>query len=362
MKLMREIAADCRGAARLSWHKLQKRRAIIATVPVASCLVIGLLSGYKVESSIAAGSAFTVGFGAFNALGSAPVLSMALTSLFIATATIVGSLCGLTPTSLFLASAAVGILAGTLFAAGEHASWVGLQSATFFVVAAAFPLGSKYAFLRGAIVLAGGAAQVIFYMCFWLLEPAGGLDRSIKQWRRGARNRGRQIRDAAYFRSPPVQHGIRLAIVICMATYIYRRFSIRDGYWIPMTALLILRPNWSVTRSRGLARMGGTLLGAGFASLLVLVVSDSPFVLLLLTIAFALGCFSLQQVSYALFCCVLTFYVVSLLAFDNVVPHRAILLRLLCTLIGGVISLIVDGLWPKSLQSDEAMAQPEVVR
>lgn len=108
--------------------------------------------------------------------------------------------------------------------------------------------------------------------------------------------------------------------------------------------------------------MGGTLLGAGAASLFVLFVSDNPLLLLLLTIAFTLGCFSLQQVSYALFCCVLTFYVVFLLAFDNVVAHRAILLRLSCTLIGGVISLLVDGLWPKRLQSDGATAQPEVAR
>lgn len=312
-------------------------------------------------ASIAAGSAFTVGFGAFNALGSAPVLSMALTSLLIAAATVGGSLCGLTLTSLFLGSTLVALAAGALFAAGKHASWIGLQGATFFVVAAAFPLGAQYALQRGALVFVGGVTQVALYMGLWLLGPPGGLGRSIEQWKRGARTRSRQIHDAAYLRSPPVQHAVRLAIALCTATYIYRHFVIPDGYWIPMTALLILRSDWSATRSRAVARMGGTLLGAGVASLIVLTVSHSPLTLLFLTIVFTLACFGLQQVSYALFCCVLTFYVVFLLAFDNVVAHRTILLRLFCTLLGGSTSLLVDGLWPKSLQQNGRQHSPDTV-
>lgn len=117
-------------AVDLFWHKLEKRRAALATCPVAACLVVGLFSGHKVGASIAAGSAFTVGFGAFNALSSAPMLSMVLTSLLIATATVVGSLCGLTPATLYLGSVTVALVTGGLFAAGKHASWIGLQSAT----------------------------------------------------------------------------------------------------------------------------------------------------------------------------------------------------------------------------------------
>lgn len=352
MNLKSAIVELCREITLLPWQKLQTKRAIVATIPVAACLAVGFFSGHKLEASIAAGSAFTVGFGAFNALSRAPVLSMALTSLLIASATLIGSLCGLTLTSLFLGSLGVALLAGMLFAAGKDVSWVGQQSATFFVVAAAFPLGTKYALARSALVLAGGATQVALYMSFWLVKGAGGFDTSVEQWKRGARRRSQQIKRAAYFRSPPVQNGIRLAIAICAATFMYRQFGIRHGYWIPMTALLVLRPYWSVTRSRGLSRMGGTLLGAGIASLLVLVVSDNPLILLLLTITFALGCFCVQQVNYTLFCCVLTFYVVFLLASDNVIAHRAILLRLFCTLIGGCTSLLIDGLWPRSLQSN----------
>lgn len=350
--MKRRAADSLREAADQVWHKLEKRRAAFATCPVAACLVVGFFSGHKASASVAAGSAFTVGFGAFNALSSAPVLSMVLTSLLISAATIVGSLCGLTPATLYLGSVAIALAAGGLFAAGKHASWIGLQCGSFFVVAAAFPLGSRYALLRGALVVAGGATQVALYMSLWLFMPAGGLLESIEAWRLGAVLRGRQVRQGTYFHSAPVQHGIRLAIALCAATYIYRHFAIHDGYWIPMTALLILRPDWSVTRRRGLARICGTLLGAGTASLVVLAVSDRAVILLLLAIAFTLACFSLQNVSYALFCCVLTFYVVFLLAFDDVAAHRTILLRLLCTVIGGCISLLVDGLWPKRWQNN----------
>ena len=39
-----------------------------------------------------------------------------------------------------------------------------------------------------------------------------------------------------------VPYALRLAITLGVSTEIYRHFGFANGYWIPMTALLVLRP------------------------------------------------------------------------------------------------------------------------
>jgi uncharacterized membrane protein YccC len=66
-----------------------------------------------------------------------------------------------------------------------------------------------------------------------------------------------------------------------------------------MTALLVLKPQWTATLSRGIARFLGTLAGAGVA--LVLTGSFNTPVLLLMVLVCAWGCFVVQAVNYAVF-------------------------------------------------------------
>ena len=334
----------------LDFSKTEGKQAFLAAAPVALCLLAGYLSGHKGASAIVGGSAFTIGFGAFNALSKAPVLSMSLTSVILALVTVLGSLCGLHGLTLYAGTIAMAAIAGLLFAAGKHASWIGLQAATFFMVAACFPMGWEQASRRALLVFAGGVAAVLLRMLGRFFEPPGGFGKSVRRWRAGLVARKTDLAFSFHPRSPAVQHGLRLVLTLTACTALYRHFRIHDGYWMPMTALLVMRPDWRSTRSRGIARMSGTLVGAGLASVLVLSVSNSSLVLLLLAIGFMVACYSLQGVNYALFCSFLTAYVVFLVAFSGFSEHRVLMLRLLCTLVGGALALVVDGLWPKSFQ------------
>jgi len=51
----------------------------------------------------------------------------------------------------------------------------------------------------------------------------------------------------------------RLALVLLTSTAIYRFFQVRNGYWIPMTALLVMRPQARDVprRRRGLRTIEG---------------------------------------------------------------------------------------------------------
>jgi uncharacterized membrane protein YccC len=136
-------------------------------------------------------------------------------------------------------------------------------------------------------------------------------------------------------------YAIRLSITLGVSTEIYRYFGFANGYWIPMTAMLVLRPGLSDTANRAIARTGGTLAGAMLASYALAHLKPTPPTLAVLVLLFAWLSFSLNLVNYALFTLVVTAYIVSLLALNalpgNVVAyHRAI-----STMIGGGLALTV---------------------
>ena len=63
--------------------------------------------------------------------------------------------------------------------------------------------------------------------------------------------------------SSTLSYAARLLVTMVVATAIYRNMHLKNGYWVPMTALLVLKPQWTGTLSRSVARVGGTLSGAG---------------------------------------------------------------------------------------------------
>ena len=76
---------------------------------------------------------------------------------------------------------------------------------------------------------------------------------------------------------------IRLAVTLGVSTEIYRKFGFANGYWIPMTALLVLRPGLSDTANRAIARTIGTLAGAMLASFALAHLAPAPPTLAALT-------------------------------------------------------------------------------
>ncbi|MBV8672986.1 MAG: FUSC family protein, partial [Acidobacteriaceae bacterium] len=64
-------------------------------------------------------------------------------------------------------------------------------------------------------------------------------------------------------------YALRLAITVAISTLIYRELHFASGYWILMTALLVLKPGLSDTVSRVTARVIGTAAGAWLISVVV---------------------------------------------------------------------------------------------
>jgi hypothetical protein len=321
---------------------------VIAVIAVGIALLVGWLTGHQSAGAIAAGSAFTVGFAVFHEALASVLLSMTVTTLGIASATLAGSLgAPWTPVVLavvFVAAVNYGLLAGL----GPTEGWIGQQSAVFVIVASYFTQGPHYAVGRTLMVLAGGALQIGVFSLYYLLrrEPR---ELTVLRTRERIRERLRELmkcfRDELTLRGDTAEYVARLALVLLTSTAIYRYFHVRNGYWIPMTALLVMKPQWGHTLSRGIARMLGTVLGAGIALMLAKLVSFPGWVLPVLLMVSAWGCYALQAVNYAVFSAFVTLYIVFLFRFGGFSETAAAQIRLVNTVVGGSLALMIDALW-----------------
>lgn len=148
-------------------------------------------------------------------------------------------------------------------------------------------------------------------------------------------------------------------VTVGLSTEIYRRLHFGSGYWIPMTALLVLRPGLVETVSRTIARIVGTVAGAWLLSLLVSHFALPTMALAALTVLFAWFSYAVQNVNYAMYAVSITGYIVFLLSLAEVASTEIAQRRALCTAVGGVLALAVRLTviqWRKKAQVSVAQA------
>src|SRR5271154_252948 len=95
------------------------------------------------------------------------------------------------------------------------------------------------------------------------------------------------LRANLWIDSPFGRHALRLAVVLSLCAFIVHQLNWQRGYWMTLTAVLVLRPDFTTTLSRGLARIAGTLVGVTVATVLVVALPDTPHVSLAFAILFA---------------------------------------------------------------------------
>jgi uncharacterized membrane protein YccC len=147
-------------------------------------------------------------------------------------------------------------------------------------------------------------------------------------------------------RSNACRHALRLAVALALAVAVYRLASIPRGYWFAMTTLLVLKPEFRETFVTGCARIVGTLAGAGLATLLVLALGTHHAVLTLLLLVFVWSGYALFRTNYTIFTVCMTGYVVLLLTLAGVTGPTAAWHRVIDTVLGGCLGLLVYAVWP----------------
>jgi hypothetical protein len=332
-----------------NWQNQTFAADVIFVLPVALCLAIGLIVGHPAAGMIAAGGAMTVGYGSKQRIAESRLLPMILASIGIAFSTFIGMIAGHTNLILVPLAALWGFGYGMLTDREAGYGWVGQQCVVTLLVGSAFPFSPQAAAVRASLLLAGGAIQVLnstvalrlWYQLRADLRDFGGYVYAEQDALREAvhdvahRVKERQISGSM------LPYSLRLMITLGISTEIYRQMHFASGYWIPMTALLVLKPGIADTASRAIARTLGTIAGAWVVSILVAHTSPSPLWLAVFTVIFAWLSYATLNVNYALFAVCITGYIVFLLSLaaipESTIAHR----RALCTAIGGGLALTV---------------------
>jgi uncharacterized membrane protein YccC len=146
--------------------------------------------------------------------------------------------------------------------------------------------------------------------------------------------------------SAACRHAIRLAAAMTIATLVWQWTGVPRGYWIALTALIVLKPEFHDTFSRGLARVAGTLLGAGVATLIAVLLVPGHTVLVTLILLCVWAGYALFKTNYALFSVCITGFIVFLLVLAGVSEPVAAEYRAVMTAIGGILALGVYAVWP----------------
>jgi uncharacterized membrane protein YccC len=133
---------------------------------------------------------------------------------------------------------------------------------------------------------------------------------------------------------------VRIAVVLGVAMLIgHTLFSAQRGYWIALTAALVLQPDLNGTVVRGFGRIAGTLLGALIALGLVWLTAGNPAWQGVAIVCAAAICYLTMMPNYALFSTGMTIFVVMALSLLGA-GHAVLSQRVLDTLVGGALAML----------------------
>jgi hypothetical protein len=342
MSELEQISTD---TVAVQWSQQTARGGLISMIPIGLALVLGVVTGHPAAGAIAAGAAFTVGFAIFHRVMGSAVISMLIVTAGIASATYAGSISAKWTAAVLAVVAIAAINYGLLSGLGASAGWIGQQSGVYLVVATYFPRGPHYASGRAAMVVCGGLLQIAIHELSGAKFIAAGNGSVWSQTTARVGNYLGRLPGELRWGSETLAYAVRLVVTLLFATALYRTLHLRNGYWVPMTALLVLKPQWTGTASRSLARLVGTLGGAAIGFGLAHAPVLPGWIIGTMVVVCAFACYALQAVNYALFSLFITLYIVFLFRFGGFSESAAAELRLINTAIGGFIALVVDLAW-----------------
>ena len=146
--------------------------------------------------------------------------------------------------------------------------------------------------------------------------------------------------------SPLLRHTLRVMLVTAAGIAMYYQFNIPRGYWIVLTVMVVLQPDFGTTRQKSTERLLGTFIGAILGTVLLM----HPFHPFFLVLAIAVCNFLFvyfQPRNYQTSVVFVTMMLVAMLEMAEPIDWRIAAYRLLATAIGGLMAVTAAYLlWP----------------
>jgi uncharacterized membrane protein YccC len=162
---------------------------------------------------------------------------------------------------------------------------------------------------------------------------------------------------------------LRLASLLVPSVLLHTWLEIPHGYWLGLTLVVVMQPDYGSTRQRAAERVGGTLLGSVLASALLFL--KLPHLVLLAATGVNSFLFALfLKRRYDVAVVFLTLMVVLMTEMGGPVDWRLSMERVVCTLAGGGLALMAAHFfWPswekdrfQPLMSDALLASSGYIK
>ena len=196
--------------------------------------------------------------------------------------------------------------------------------------------------IRVAAVLAGGDPAA--------LEKAAVTGQAANPSRSRDLNRAREhlntLRANLTLSSQACRHAVRLAVALTLAVGVADLIDLPHRYWLPLTVMIVLKPDFSSTFARGVSRIAGTLIGAGVVTIAIAELRPGEAGLTVLVTIFAFGAYSVLFANYAMYSVCLASLVVTLLAITGAPAPSVAGDRVVYTTVGAALALVAYAVWP----------------
>jgi uncharacterized membrane protein YccC len=150
------------------------------------------------------------------------------------------------------------------------------------------------------------------------------------------------------FRPNPalIRFTARLTVLLMAGVAFFKYLNLPNGYWLPLTMVIVLQPDYGSTRQRAAQRVLGTLAGSIFASFLLWLRLPFPALTAITAVTiFFFGFFFKRRYAVAVF--FITLAVVLLTEAHGPVGVSFTIERLATTLTGGALALLAAlFFWP----------------
>ena len=143
-----------------------------------------------------------------------------------------------------------------------------------------------------------------------------------------------------------VRHAIRVAALVAGTDLVVRVAGIERGYWISLTVLVVLRPDFGATLQRAVMRIVGTIVGLLVATELLHWVPGGAWWQIGLIAAFSFGMRLAGPANVGLSAVALSGLVVVLLEINGVPARETVVSRAVATLIGGALAVLATLVLP----------------
>lgn len=154
------------------------------------------------------------------------------------------------------------------------------------------------------------------------------------------------VRSHLNWESPVLRHALRLSLAAAAGALIARFADLGHGYWIPLTVVMVLRPETAHTYTRCVGRVAGNAIGIVVAGVVILTVHPSGLFAAAFAVLFLAATYAVAGFGYMALSAALAAAIVMLIDIAGSADVATISDRLLATLIGGALAVLAHVVLP----------------